>query len=234
MDTGLAEAIVKHCATDGTHVYATDSNSDKVWKRLCSTGAAVTTYGTSGSGNGQFNIPWGIAYNALDTLLYVVDQGNSRIQGVTTSGVYVREWAISAGARGVSAGSYVSVAEHGSDVVKRYSTLGSFVDSFAQTDPSGIAVATGAVPWVSNAGDGTIAKWDEASTPGGYGQIAIEIDSVVSDYVGIGNRDGSVSNSATATVAGGSTVLIRAFAKATAATLTLKGLVLTARAVPQR
>jgi hypothetical protein len=68
----------------------------------------------------------------------------------------------------------------------------------------------------------------------GHGQVAIEIDGVVSDYLGIGDRDGTVANAATGSKAGPSSVVVRAFGKATSGSLTLNGATLSARAIPRR
>jgi hypothetical protein len=76
------------------------------------------------------------------------------------------KWGISASARGcaLDATSKVLVAEYGSNIVNRYTSAGVFYDTFSQTAPEGIAIASGDVAWVSNVSDGTIAKWDEAVT----------------------------------------------------------------------
>ena len=86
--------------------------------------------------------------------------------------------------------------------------------------------------WVSNATAGTLAKWDEAL--GGYGAVAIEIDGVLSEYLGIGNRVGSVANVAVGTATGPGTCLVRAFGKATSGHMSLQSLVLDAHAMAQR
>ncbi len=223
-------AATKHITTDSTHVYITDA-SGGVYKRLCSTGALPIGVSSWGGGLGAF---WGVTVGGGE--VFVVDATANLVRVYTTSGVVVRSWAITASARGcaLDASGDVLVAEYGQDAVKRYTNTGTFIDSFTQIDPDGIGVATGDVLWVSNATDDTIAKWDEAMTPGGYGDVAIEIDGSVSTYLGIGNRDGAVATASTGSKAGPSTVLVRAFARRTTETMTLSGAVLSARAVPAR
>jgi hypothetical protein len=231
-------SIAGHIATDDTHLFITDRANHVIYKRLCATGAAVATYGGPGSSNGDFSSPWGIAVDGGADEVFIVDAGNTRVQVLSRGGVYIRKWTISTGGRGCALNpglTHCFVALLDTDLVLRYEkNVGTLVDSFPQANPSGVDVASGDVVWVSNAGDGTIAKWDIVAYPGGYGEIAIEIDGVVSDYVGIGNREGAVANAATGTKEGGSTVLVRAFGKRTSQTLTLNSAMLSARAVPRR
>jgi tripartite motif-containing protein 71 len=151
-----------HATTDSTHIYV--ATGDYIYKLLCSTGAYVTAYGGLGSGNGSLNAPYGIVTNG--THIYVVDAGNSRVQKFDMAGVYVSKWGISASARGcvLDSTSKLLVAEYGSNIVNRYTSAGAFYDTFSQTAPEGIAIASGDVAWVSNVSGGTIAKWDEAVT----------------------------------------------------------------------
>ena len=50
----------------------------------------MRSFGSAGSGNGQFSNPYGICSG--NGLLYVVDGGNSRVQVWTMEGVYVRSF----------------------------------------------------------------------------------------------------------------------------------------------
>ena len=49
------------------------------------------SWGGSGTGNGQFSAPEGIAIDAADNI-YVADTGNHRIQKFNTSGTFVTKW----------------------------------------------------------------------------------------------------------------------------------------------
>src|SRR5262245_65043870 len=48
----------------------------------------VTQWGTSGSGDGQFSRPTGVATDAVGNV-YVADYGNNRIQKFTSTGTYL-------------------------------------------------------------------------------------------------------------------------------------------------
>ena len=59
-------------------VYVSDTNNDRIQK-FTSDGVFVTKWGTSGTGDGQFDWPWGVAV-APDGSVYVADSKNNRIQ----------------------------------------------------------------------------------------------------------------------------------------------------------
>jgi tripartite motif-containing protein 71 len=48
--------------------------------------------GRRGTGNGKFNVPWGIAIDSRTYHVYVVDGGNNRIQEFTENGNFIRAW----------------------------------------------------------------------------------------------------------------------------------------------
>ncbi len=158
---------LRHLATDNTNLYATDFDLDVVFKRLCSTGAAVATLGSAGTGNGQYNGPYGITTDG--THLWVVDQTNNRVQKIDLVGAYVAKWTISASARGVAldASGDVLVAEPNLSLVKRYTHTGTAIDDLDTTNPTGIAVATGDVLWITSSSGDNISVWDEVTTEGG-------------------------------------------------------------------
>ena len=54
-------------------------------------GAFVTKWGSAGSGNGQFNAPWGVAVDAAGNV-YVADVANNRIQRFTGTGAFLTAW----------------------------------------------------------------------------------------------------------------------------------------------
>ena len=54
-------------------------------------GHFLASWGSPGSGPGQFHIPHGIAVNR-DGIVYVADRENSRIQCFTPNGEYLSEW----------------------------------------------------------------------------------------------------------------------------------------------
>ncbi|XP_065919710.1 E3 ubiquitin-protein ligase TRIM71-like [Dysidea avara] len=63
----------------GHNVIAVSDNNDHVVKKFTLQGDFLSKFGSSGSQDGQFNNPRGLAFNSKN-LLYVVDSGNFRIQ----------------------------------------------------------------------------------------------------------------------------------------------------------
>ncbi len=76
-------------APDGT-LYVADSAQHCIW-HLHSKGDLLGTWGQYGSGEGQFNEPWGVATDAQGNV-YVADTWNHRIQKFTATGEYLSSW----------------------------------------------------------------------------------------------------------------------------------------------
>lgn len=85
-----ALVITDNLATDGTTVFGTGSSS--VQRRLASTGAAASpaSWGTFGTGAGQFDNPRGVVTDS--TNVWVVDRGNNRVQKFGLTGTYVSQF----------------------------------------------------------------------------------------------------------------------------------------------
>jgi DNA-binding beta-propeller fold protein YncE len=155
---------IRHLATNGTLLYFTFS-TDVIGWRLCSNGAAVGSAGSTGSGNGQFNTPFGIDTDG--TYVYVVDQGNSRVQKFTSAGVYVSQFSIPASCRGCALASdgTLYVANFANDLVNHYSGDGTLLSTFAQADAEGVAVESNdTTVWVTNATSDNLTEWEGTFT----------------------------------------------------------------------
>jgi tripartite motif-containing protein 71 len=157
-----------HMAQDATYLFATNASGNTI-HRILKTGFdtntfSATTLGSAGSGNGQFSTPYGIAYHSGE--LYIVDQGNSRVQVLNTSGTYQRQFSIPASCRGcaVNSNSQVLVANFTNDLVNRYTSTGTLLDTFAQADPDGVATTSDYTTWVTDATSDTLNEWDLAIT----------------------------------------------------------------------
>ncbi|NOZ94640.1 MAG: hypothetical protein GXP47_07885 [Acidobacteria bacterium] len=87
---------------DGTRLYVTDSKAHKVVVFDLRTGEIVMSFGSRGTGPGQFNFPSALAFSPEGDL-FVVDQMNSRVQVFTTDGEVLETF----GALGVGFGNFV-------------------------------------------------------------------------------------------------------------------------------
>lgn len=158
--------------TDGTSLFVVgsmDSGAKSIRVINCLTGAVTATWGTTtGSGNGAFNSPRGIALDASH--LYIGDTNNHRVQKLLKSdGSYVAQW----GSLGSTSGQFtyphgvaldasgdVWVADFSNSRLQRFSNAGVYQDAIAQSSPIGIGVGSGDVLYVSS-GQNTVAVWDE-------------------------------------------------------------------------
>lgn len=103
--------------------------------RFSSDGAALAAWGGSGSGPGQFSRPESVAYG--NGSVYVVDNGNHRIQRFSPDGAFLGQWGglgsepaqfVNPLAVAVDPGGDVFVADSGNDRVQQFTADGALVD----------------------------------------------------------------------------------------------------------
>ena len=103
---------------------------------------SVLMWGTTGTGPGQFNQPFGISIPG-DGLVYVTDQHNERVQVFNEFGVFVRQWTIPPGPGGFAhptgicvSNGVVWVSSHQGHQVSMWKPTGEFL-GLAASPPSG-------------------------------------------------------------------------------------------------
>src|SRR5436309_631518 len=131
----------------------------------------LTQWGSQGSGNGQFNYPYGVATDAAGNV-YVADNGNHRIQKFTDAGTYLTQWGSLGSGDGqfyapwgvaTNAAGDVYVADRGNACIQKFTGTGTYLTrwgslgngdgQFNAFGPSGVATdATGNV-YVSDSGN---------------------------------------------------------------------------------
>jgi hypothetical protein len=89
-DFGSFSADLGGIAISPANVFISASQENNI-KKYDTMGNFITNFGSSGSGNGQFNNPQEIAYGNGE--LFVADTGNHRVQVFSTDGTYLRQWA---------------------------------------------------------------------------------------------------------------------------------------------
>jgi hypothetical protein len=197
-----------HLATDGTHVYAVLSDlsdvTHSIKKYACSDGSLTATLGSRGSGDGEFSLPYGIAYSSITGNLYVSEQGgNDRVQEITTAGVFVRKW----GSNGTGDGQFttatgvavnpsngnVYVADSGRDDIQEFTQTGGFVRAIGTagtgngqfTAVDGIAVNSSADLWAADTQSSSACRIQKFSVVMDSGSI-LNTNAWLAAWTGIG------------------------------------------------
>jgi sugar lactone lactonase YvrE len=140
----------------------------------------VALWGSSGSGNGQFNSPSGIVMDGLG-YLYVVDTGNNRVQKFFFAGNYVLQF----GSTGSSPGRFsrpcgiaidtyynnnqnIYVADSGNNRIQKFGMDGTYLAQFGSqgngngqfNSPDGVAVDSQGNIYVADSGNNRVQKFD--------------------------------------------------------------------------
>lgn len=99
---GAEAAQLKHPTSDAVdssgNVWVTSNTSDLV-EKFSATGTLLRTYGSYGTGAGQYIDPWGIAVDSRNNNVYVTDQANSRVEELSSSGAFIKAfgWGVTNG-----------------------------------------------------------------------------------------------------------------------------------------
>jgi hypothetical protein len=173
---------LQHLATDGTRLFASIPAAHVVTSFACSDGSFLVDIGSgSGSTDGKFNTPIGVTTDG--TYVYVVDQGNDRIQKFTTTGAYISKWGRSGSDPGEfqtavgihynSVTGFLYVTDSARDDVQEFTADGAFVGSFGAAgtgngqfqDASGVANdVAGSSVWVADATQDRLQKFTRSVT----------------------------------------------------------------------
>jgi len=95
------------------------------------------SFGTEGSGDGQFGFPWGVAVKQSTGDVYVADLGNNRVEKFNTAGGYVSQFAATdaSGLAVDQASGDVYVSEEGNNQIDKYDSSGTLITSFGSSGP---------------------------------------------------------------------------------------------------
>jgi len=137
-------------------------------------------WGSSGSGDGQFSSPYGVAVDASGNV-YVVDEGNSRIQKFDSNGTYLTQWGSLGSGDGqfsrpigvaVDGAGNVYVADADNNRVQKFDSNGTYLTQWGSSgsgdgqfnSPSGVAVDTAGNVYVTDTGNNRVQKFDSNGT----------------------------------------------------------------------
>ena len=152
-------------------VYVTDCSNHRV-QILNDNLTFSSTFGSKGSGNGEFNRPYGICFDSTGNV-YVTERDNHRVQVFTARGEYIRQFGKKGGGEGelnepasiaIDSSDIVYVVERGNHRISLFTQDGHFLRSFGtQGDwpgqfnvPTDIAVDKNGKIYISDKGNGQI------------------------------------------------------------------------------
>lgn len=140
----------------------------------------VAQWGTSGSGDGEFNAPYGIALDGAGTV-YVTDEHLDRVQAFNVTGGFIRRWGTHGSGDGqlwnpqgiaVDRAGDVFVVNNWNDCIQRFSSTGAYlakwgIGGFGNgqfTSPSGVAVDSAGNVYVADMYNYRVQKFTSTGT----------------------------------------------------------------------
>ncbi len=97
----------------------------------------VAPIGSPGTGNGELNVPYGVAIDRNNNI-FVVDSFNNRVEEFDSSGGFVRTFSAPVGSNrlfqphdiAIDANGNIFVTDHSNDFVARFNSVGQYQDQF--------------------------------------------------------------------------------------------------------
>jgi tripartite motif-containing protein 71 len=164
---------------DSGNVYVADAENYRI-EEFTSSGDWVRTWGSFGTGDGQFENPNGVAVDGSGDV-YVADYGTHRIQEFTSSGGWLRTWGSSGSGNGQFAHPYgvavdgsgdVYVSDTGNNRIQEFTSSGGWLRTWGSSgsgngqfsSPLGVAVDGSGHVYVADSGNRRVQEFD-ASDP---------------------------------------------------------------------
>src|SRR5262249_15580430 len=89
---GLTPGTIYHFRAVATNADGTTNGADQTFQTLVSFLAQGSSFGSAGSGAGQFQTPVGVAIQQTNGAVYVADSGNARVAKFSTTGQFISAW----------------------------------------------------------------------------------------------------------------------------------------------
>ncbi|MDA0323334.1 MAG: M4 family metallopeptidase [Verrucomicrobia bacterium] len=193
-------------AATATHVYIADTRHDRVLVASLSLDTIIQSYGSFGTGDGQFAWPEGLTYDPASGRLYVADTKNDRVVAlnISGSGLLSFNFAFNGTASPVGAlntpydvatdsSGNIYVTDTDNNQIQKFNKLGEYLDSAGgYYKPSGIAVDSADRVIVADTDHHQVkvldTDLDSIITFGSLGTAIGELQRPIGIGIGIGDR----------------------------------------------
>jgi sugar lactone lactonase YvrE len=176
---GLQPNTTYHYRLSATSSQGTTHGADTTFTTSALTPTFSSTFGSFGTGNGQFNEPTGIGVNPINGTVVVSDELNNRVEEFSEAGTYLRQFGtVGTGngqfkePRGVAVDSKgnVWVTDTGNNRVEEFSETGTYLSQFGTfgtgngqfSSPKGLTVDSKGNVWVADSGNSRVEEFNEA------------------------------------------------------------------------
>jgi DNA-binding beta-propeller fold protein YncE len=195
--SGLAPEASFHFRVAASNSVGAVVSEDRVFTALANTPSFLSSFGSAGSGSGQFNRPMGAAVDSGGNV-YVVDRENNRVSKFNAKGEFLSQFGSSGSGNGqfkeprsiaVSPNGHLWVTDAGNARVEEFTAAGEYIQQLGGgklSTPYGIAVDGEGRVWVSDVNK--IVEFKESS-PGSfpfYGELTSIEGSAINQPGGLG------------------------------------------------
>ncbi|MES2416528.1 MAG: 6-bladed beta-propeller [Patescibacteria group bacterium] len=164
-----------HIATDSNgDIYVSEGYNNFRVQKFNSSGAFIFKINASGSGNGQFDTPAGIAIDSANNF-FVVDVNNHRVQKFNSAGTYMSQFGTVGTGNGqflnpyaiaIDSADNVYVSDRTLNYIQKFDSSGAFVSIIADGgvlgDPVALAVDSSDNLFIGDSGNLKIKKYDSS------------------------------------------------------------------------
>jgi len=212
--TKLLPKTTYHFRIKATSIQGTAFGKDATFTTAALTPTFVSNFGTSGSGNGQFKEPTGVAVNPLNGNLVVPDEGNNRVELFNEKGEYQSQFGVKGTGNGqlsqpraaaVDLKGNIWVLDSGNNRVQKFNEKGEYLSQFGSlgtgngqfTTPKNLAVDSKGNIWVADSGNKRIQKFNEKGEyvlqfAAGTNPIGVAVDSNGNVWTANDNETGAI------------------------------------------